>query len=304
MEIVSKAFAERITATFGTAGEQWLASLPAKLQELSSKWLLMVHRPFEGMSYNYVAPVTRSDGSQAVLKVGVPNPELQTEIDALRLFAGRGTVMLLDVDADAGALLLEYLEPGRPIIDLGDDERATTVACQVILDLHQVSHPDAGFPTVADWARGLERLRYKFSGGNGPFPPDLVERAESDLHQLLNSMHKPTLLHGDLHHWNILSAQREPWLAIDPKGLIGEPEYEIGAWLRNPFPALLECSDARSVIKRRLDQFAMELAFDRERILAWGIYQAVLAAWWSYDVGDQDWQNWVAIAELIAESEQ
>ncbi len=113
-------------------------------------------------------------------------------------------------------------------------------------------------------------------------------------------MGEPTLLHGDLHHWNILSSQREPWLAVDPKGLIGEPEYETGAWLRNPFPQILEQGDPVEITKRRVDQFAAELDFDRQRVLAWGVYQAVLAAWWSWEEGSGDWKHLVAIAELIA----
>lgn len=300
---VSKEFADRIAATFDSDGEEWLVALPTILQEISRKWSLTIQHPFEGMAYNYVVPVIRGDGSRAVLKVGVPNPELQTEIEALRIFDGKGMVKLLEADSDAGAMLLERLEPGRPLVELDDDRRATRVACQVMLDLQRTSSGDGPFPTVSDWAKGFDRLRSKFDGDTGPFPQRLVEQAESDLRELLKSSNKSTLLHGDLHHWNILSAQRAPWLAIDPKGLIGEPEYETGAWLRNPFPALLKWTEARQVIKRRIDQFAMELGFDRERILAWGIYQAVLAGWWSYEERNQDWKKWVAIAELIAGSE-
>jgi streptomycin 6-kinase len=112
-------------------------------------------------------------------------------------------------------------------------------------------------------------------------------------------MDKPKLLHGDLHHWNILSAKRAPWLAIDPKGVIGELAYETGAWIRNPFPELLKWPNPGKTLSRRMDQFAMELALDRERILGWSFYQAVLAAWWSYEDGDQDWENWLAVAELL-----
>lgn len=251
MVTVSKGFSDRILTTFGSDGEEWLTSLPAKLQEISSKWSLPLQPPFEDMTYNYVAPVTRSDGGRAVLKVGVLNPELQTEIDALRVFGGKGIVKLLDVDSNTGALLLERLDPGRPIVELGDDRRATSVASHVMLELHRSPPENSEFPTVADWAKGFDRLRSEFEGGTGPFPLRHVERAESDMCELLNSSNKPTLLHGDLHHWNILSAWRAPWLAIDPKGFIGEPEYETGAWLRNPFPALLKWTDARKVVKRR-----------------------------------------------------
>ena len=304
MLTVSREFADRITGAFGSDGEHWLAVLPTTLQELSLKWSLMLDTPFEDMAYNYVTPATRSDGSRAVLKVGVPNPELYFEISALRAFGGRGTVHLLDADSDLGALLLERLDPGQPILDLGDDDHATSAACDVMLELQKVSIDNGSFPTVADWGKGLDRLRFEFGGGTGPFPASIVERAESDLRELSNSMGEPRLLHADLHHWNVLSARRSPWLAIDPKGLIGELEYETGAWIRNPIPALLDWTDARMILRRRIDRIAERLEFDPERILAWGIYQAVLAGWWSYEDGQPNWEKWAAIAELIAGSEK
>ena len=105
-----------------------------------------------------------------------------------------------------------------------------------------------------------------------------------------------------LHHWNILSSEREPWLAIDPKGVIGEPEYETGAWIRNPFPNIFEISNPDRMIARRIDQFSSELGYDRERIYGWGFSQAVLAACWSYEEQGEDWESWLAVAGLILKS--
>jgi len=299
--MILKSFADRIKAAFGPEGESWLISLPPTIQDKAADWSLTLEPPFKDMNYNYVAPAARADGSRAVLKIGVPNPELYSEIKALKLYDGKGIVKLLEVDLNAGAMLLERLDPGLPLFNLEDDERATRAACHVMRKLHKAGPAvNDDFPTIADWARGMERLRSEFEGGTGPFPRNLVERAESDLSGLMSSMGAPTLLHGDLHHWNILSSQREPWLAVDPKGLIGEPEYETGAWLRNPFPQILEWANPIETIKRRVDQFAAELSFDRQRVLAWGVYQAVLAAWWSYEEGGEDWKHGTAIADLIA----
>jgi streptomycin 6-kinase len=113
-------------------------------------------------------------------------------------------------------------------------------------------------------------------------------------------MAEPMLLHGDLHHDNILAAQREPWLTIDPKGLVGEPAYETGALLRNPLPQLLEVPQPGRVLARRVNQLAEELDFDRARVRGWGLTQAVLSAWWSVeDFGDvSDFA--IACAELLA----
>jgi streptomycin 6-kinase len=301
---VTEGFSKRIEATFGAAGGDWLNALPLILKEVSQKWSLTLHSPFEDMAYNYVAPATCDDGMEVVLKVGVPNPELQTEIEALRSFNGKGAVKLLEVEPDLGAMLLERLDPGEAIFHLNDDEYATNVAIQVMNEFYGSPTERERFPTIADWAEGLMRLRATFKGSTGPFPKNLVEMAEAILRELLPTMDDHVLLHGDLHHWNILSAGRSPWLAIDPKGVIGELAYETGAWIRNPFPDLLEWTNPGNIISRRMDQFTMELALDRERILGWSVYQAVLAAWWSYEEGDRDWEKWLAVAELIIGSNQ
>jgi streptomycin 6-kinase len=96
-----------------------------------------------------------------------------------------------------------------------------------------------------------------------------------------------------------LSAERLDWLAIDPKGIIGEPVYETGAWLRNPSPLVVKDFRPEILITRRVDQFADELGFDRRRILGWGVAQAVLSAWWSYEDGDSGWKEMLAFADAF-----
>ena len=156
--------------------------------------------------------------------------------------------------------------------------------------------PDHTFPTVARWAKGMQRLRAEFGGGTGPFPSRLVEKAERLFADLLGSMNAPVLLHGDLHHWNILAAERRPWLAIDPKGIAGEPAYEVGALLRNRLDA---GPDIRRLTMRRVDQLAEALGFDRKRLWAWCLAQAVLSAWWSYEDHGGGWEEMIEFAELL-----
>jgi streptomycin 6-kinase len=160
---------------------------------------------------------------------------------------------------------------------------------------------DYPFPTVAKWAGGMQRLRAQFDGGIGPFPKRLVELAERLFAELLASQAEPVLLHGDLHHDNILSAQRQPWLALDPQGVVGEPAYEVGALLRNPMPHLLAMPDFKGVQARRVDQLSEALGFDRERIVGWGVAQAVLSGWWSIEDHGAGWEPSLACAEVLAE---
>ena len=283
---------------YGDEGAAWLSQLPALIDECAQRWTLQVEPPFASLSYNFVAPATQRDGAPVVLKLGVPNPELTSEVEALRLYDGRGICRLVDADIERGVLLIERLLPGEMLSTLADDAVATAIAIEVMRQLWRPLPADHPFPTTAQWARGLERLRAEFDGGTGPFPTNLVEQAERLYTELLASSAEPVLLHGDLHHFNILTAQRQPWLAIDPKGVAGEPAYEVGAYLRNPTDAIMLDRRAQA---RRVDQFATELDLDRERILGWGIAQAVLSAWWCYEGHDCDWGPTLRLAALLDE---
>jgi len=261
----------------------------------------MVIRPSNfTLSYNYVAPATLADGTEIVLKVGVPNRELRTEIAALRLYDGRGCVRLLDADADAGILLLERLHPGEMLTIVPDDDEATRLAALAMQTLWRPLPAEHKFPSVANWAAGLAKLREEFGGGTGPYDKNLVETAESLFTDLLASSETPVLLHGDLHHYNILSAG-DGWRVIDPKGIAGEPAYEVGALLRNPF-TLFDEPDLKRITARRLDILAETLEMDRERLRQWSLAQAVLSAWWSYEDGGDpaNWQT-MRLAMVLAE---
>lgn len=296
-------FARTMLELYGEWGAAWLGLLPDLLADLTAQWSLTLGPPFANLSFNYVAPATRADGEAVVLKVGIPNRELLTEIAALEAYAGRGITRLLASDADRGALLVERLLPGATLATLTPDQdaRATAIAAGVMRQLWRPAPADSPFPTVADWARGLERLRAEFDGGVGPFPRRRVEQAEALFADLLPSQATPVLLHGDLHHENILSATRAPWLALDPKGLVGEPAYEVGALLRNPTPYLLAWPDLPAILERRVDQLADELDLDKARLRGWGIAQAVLSGWWSYEDHGHGWQGALRIAEVLAE---
>lgn len=300
MKPIPSDFAQTMVELYGAAGVEWLRRLPALIAECEQRWSLTVLPHFSPLSYNYVAPAICADGTEVVLKLGVLNAELLTEIAALELYNGRGIVRLLDADPEQGILLLERLKPGMLLEELPDDEEATSIAAGVMRQLWRPVPPDHAFPSVAKWAAGLQRLRQRFGGTTGPLPANLVERAERLFKELIDSMAEPVLLHGDLHHANILTAERQPWLAIDPKGVVGEPAYEVGAYLRNPMARLLAASQPERILARRVDQFAAELELDRTRLLGWGLAQAVLSASWSVEDHGHGWKPAIACAEWLA----
>jgi streptomycin 6-kinase len=291
-------FTRTITDLHRERGQQWLNDLPQLIADCEQRWSLKALPPFD-LTYNYVAPAIRADGSPVVLKAGVPDGALTDEMTTLQLWNGHGCVQLLDSDPELGIMLLERLTPGTPLITVTDDEQATRIFAEVSRQLWTPAPAIHNFDTPHTWAKGMKRLRQRYEGGTGPLPTKIVETAEGLYAELLPSQAAPVLLHGDLHHWNILSAQRQPWLAIDPKGIVGEPCYEVGAWFRNPTGHLLG-PDLSRRFARRVDILVEEFGFDRQRIIGWSIAQAVLSAWWSIEDHGEGWEEAIEVAEVLA----
>lgn len=297
-------FTNRIASTFGEDGRRWLEDLPGLLEECERRWQLKIDPPIIPLSYNYVAAAAMVDGQEIVLKLGVPNAELNGEILALQTYGSHGSVRLIDAEPREGILLLERLTPGRMLSELGpqNDEEATRIAARVMKQLWHPLPEGHGFTTVAQWAEGFHRLRDRFHGGTGPFPAGMVRDAEEIYRRYLADSEIEVLLHGDLHHFNILSAEREPWLAIDPKGIAGDPAYDAGALLRNPIPDVYNWPDLGKIQSRRLDILADKLQIARRRIQEWAFAQMVLSTWWSYEDEAQVWLEWIPFAEQIRDA--
>ncbi|HEX2994870.1 MAG TPA: aminoglycoside phosphotransferase family protein, partial [Anaerolineales bacterium] len=333
-------FIQNIEGTFGEAGKQFLANLPASIEEASQRWGLTDIQPVPTLSYNFAA-FANCGSEHVVLKMGVPNRELKSEMAALRLFNGEGACRLIDYDEEKYWLLLERLKPGVMLLTLKDDEEATHIAAEVAQKIWKpldnvtlskakgLDHesprlspappgteppgrraPGAGvgrggrslrvtynsFIRLSDWFNGLQRLRAKFNGGTGPFNEKLVERVEHSVKDFFLENHKPVLMHGDFHHYNILSSGRG-WLVIDPKGVIGPACYEVGPFLLNPWGELLKLDHHRRMTQRRIDILHEHLGFERHRIREWGLAHAILSSWWSME-SHSEWRYASAFAEV------
>jgi streptomycin 6-kinase len=294
-------FTRNIRNAFPEQGEQWLLDLPSLLDEAARKWDLTIGEPLL-LSYNYVCAAKRADGTDVVLKIGVPNREFFSELTALRHFNGDGAVRLLEADDEKYMFVLERLKPGEMLTSLEDDEKRTEIASEVMA---KIWHPaPQGLPLIqlSEWFAELSKLRPRFGGGTGPFPKTLVERAESLLLELFVTSSPPCLIHGDFHHFNILSSERG-WLVIDPKGIIGPPEYDCGPLLMNPIPDLPYRSGAICQTERRIAILSERLGFPRERIRDWGICHSLLSAWWDLTEDGTGGEYSIACAEMIASSE-
>jgi streptomycin 6-kinase len=201
--------------------------------------------------------------------------------EILDAFDGKGVVRVYEYVE--GAVLLERLSPGNSLVGIalnGGDDEATEILADVIQKMSPQQLVKAPV-TVEDWAKGFEC--YSASGAD-QIPKSLVEKAHRVYLELCGSQSSPRLLHGDLHHYNVLFDSDRGWVAIDPKGVVGEIEYEIGALLRNPYEKP-EFFAQPSTVERRLKRLASRLSLDFRRALAWGFAQAVLSAIWEVEDG-------------------
>ena len=222
------------------------------------------------------------NGRRVVLKLARASDEARSG-EVLMAFAGDGAVRVYQ--HEPGAVLMERLEPGEELVKLvrrDDDDQATQILAQVIEKLANHTPPPE-CPTVADWGRAFDRY---VQSGNQTIPAELVREAQNLYAELVASQRSTMLLHGDLQHYNVLFDNDRGWTAIDPKGVVGEIEYEIGALLRNPVEQP-ELFTNRATIERRLQILTSSLPLNYERALRWSFAQAVLSAIWDVEDGHQ-----------------
>ena len=307
-------FITTIQKAFKEDGEKFLAVLPALIEEASKRWGLTDVQPVPNLSYNFVAFAKRGK-EDVMLKIGVPNPELNSEMAALKLFDGDGACQLLACDEEHGFLLLERLNPGTVLADITDDDERTNIAVDVMQKIWRPvdslesnsllfgSGQQAArlqkFIKLSDWFGELKNIRPHFDGGTGPFPKKLLEQVESVLPELFAN-ENVKLIHGDFHHFNVLSSERG-WLAIDPKGVIGPAGYEIGPLMINPWGSLSDGVSFKAQTKRRIDIFRERLGWERETILKWATAHAVLSTWWDTQPDGTGGEYSLWCAEMFSE---
>lgn len=269
--------------------------LRSRVENRIRNWRVVVERTSETES-SFIA-FGRRDSQPVVLKVLRKHGDEWRAGEILDAFEGRGVVQVYEYLE--GAVLLERLIPGNSLVAMaldGRDDQATDILAEVIGTMSPRPSVNA-VRTVQEWANGFERYAAR---RDGQIPKNLVEEAQRIYSELCGSQSQPRLLHGDLHHYNVLFDSDRGWLAIDPKGVVGELEYEVGAVLRNPYERP-ELFAEPSTIERRLKRFASVLNLDVRRTLAWGFAQAVLSAVWAVEDGFavEPRNPWIAFANTI-----
>lgn len=256
-------------------GRRWLAALPDLISAAARRWSVEMGDPYRGGRVSYVAPATAADGGRYVVKITWPHPEAEHEPAALAVWDGDHAIKLLDDAADLGAMLVERCDPGTPLSTLHPE-----AALDVLVDLLPRLWVPAGepFTTLADAATGwAEGLVPAWERAGRPFERRLVDLAIQRLQQLGPTGNESVLLHQDLHADNVLAASRMPWLAIDPKPLVGERAFGLAPIIRGR-----ELGHGREAVLHRLDRLTAQLCLDRQRAIGWTIGHTLA---WGFDDG-------------------
>jgi len=285
-------------ATRGPQWQSWVDGLPTLLERQLDHWNITTDGgPLHGWA-SLVVPVRTDAGAPAMLKLGFPDPETQHEHLALRRWAGAGAVRLLSADPPHRALLLERLH-SRDLNDLWDVE-----ACEVIAGLYGRLHVPA-LPQLDRLADAITKYSAELDAlpRNAPLPRRLVEQAQAHSRDLTaDAGVTSVLLHTDLHYDNVLAADREPWLAIDPIPLSGDPHYEVAPLLWNRWEEL--AGDVRGGVRRRFYAAVEAAGFDEDRARAWVVVRMVHNAMWALtDPGPLD-RTWLTTCIAVAKAVQ
>jgi streptomycin 6-kinase len=285
-------------AARGPRWATWVDGLPTLVQSQMDEWDLIADGPPRHGHCSIVLPTVTRDGTSAVLKVAFPDDESGHEHLALRRWGGSGAVRLLSAEPHHRAMLLERLH-SRNLNELWDVE-----ACEVVASLYRRIHV-AALPQL----RTLTGLVHRWTTDlvalprGAPLPRRMVEQAIGLGRDLVaDPASTGTLIHGDLHYGNVLAADREPWLVIDPKPVNGDPHYELAPMLWNRWDEL--AGDTRGGVRRRFYALVDAAGLDEDRARAWVIVRMVHNAMWELNDTEAPNRDWLTTCVAVAKAVQ
>jgi streptomycin 6-kinase len=268
----------------GASGRAWIASLPRLIANMLDRWTLRPDGPAGHGMASLVLPVVCAGGTAAALKLQPLDEENAGEPIGLRAWDGDGAVRLLDHDPATGAMLLERLDATRPLSGLADGP-ALQILAELLARLVAVPAPH-GLRRLADIAAAmLDQLPRAVPMLRDPAEQRMVRKCASAVAELITEP-GDRLLHWDLHYDNILAGQRQPWLAIDPKPLAGDPCFELLPALDNRWDDVVATGNVTRAVLRRFDLLTDVLGLDRQRATGWTLGRVLQNALWDIEDGD------------------
>lgn len=271
-------FVSNIRDLYGETGVVWIKELPSLLTQLGSKWNFRFLDVMPDLTYNFVCLVEMiPTGETAILKMGPTPKNIETEVRWLKCF-NKGVPKIYWHDEKHHAFLMERLEPGHSLkafVKAGDDDRATRIICHTILELQSHQRTQAEFTHLSELAGSLSVLKNRLDSR-------IVSKVESLYRELTTDRTQDVILHGDLHHDNILSSG-STWKVIDPHGYVGDPVFEVGSMIYNPGDCFPHERSIAQVVERRLHILAEELPFDPQRMRAWAFCKTALSIAWTVE---------------------
>jgi len=275
---LQKNFVDSVHLFFKEEGKAWLRKLPDLIRFCEDKWSLTMEEPYS-LSVNYVAPAITKDDKEVVVKICIPGEGFLDELETLRLFKDQGIASLIDFDRENGIFILDKVSPGHTLAELSDHKEACRHAANVMRNLTIPVPAQTRLPTTKAREENLLETVNQNPDGYGPFSKDTLEKALKVFTYLNRTTEQFWVLHGDFHHYNVLASGEATWTAIDPKGLIGEIEYDLIQYMLNKLPD----QGVHDIIKTRVEVFTEELNLDQERLILWGYCHTVLATSWTVD---------------------
>jgi streptomycin 6-kinase len=278
---------DAFAASYGAgdpSARAWLAGLPRLGGEFLDRWELRSDGPVAHGMASLVLPVRRADGSAAVLKLQQLRGETAGVAAGLRAWRGDGIVRLLDYDEESGTQLLERLDAGRSLSSVADDGEAMRVLAGLMARLTSVAAPEGvrGLAGVA--AAMVEETPRAVPALRDPAEQRLVRSCASAVAELIGEA-GDRLLHWDLHYDNVLAGEREPWLAIDPEPLAGDPGFELLPALDNRWADVVATGDVVRAVLRRFDLLTEAVGLDRRRAAGWTLGRVLQNALWDIEDG-------------------
>ncbi|WP_416958611.1 aminoglycoside phosphotransferase family protein [Nocardioides sp. T5] len=266
------------------ADDSWIERLPGLIGTLLAKWGLQAEGEARTGMAAVVLPVRDQQGSPAVLRLQAPSDETSVAVLGLRSWNGDGMVRLADHDESSGAMLLERLDPTRTLKSLTNDDDAATIVAGLLRRLH-LALPPPGLPELRDVAADMVIA--------APEAESKLEREEERMRMrrwaaTLAEIAPDSgrcLLHWDLHYDNVLAADREPWLGIDPVPLVGDPAFDLWPVLDDGLETLPSSQDPVSLVRRRFNLLAEALDLDRFRARTWTSARLLQNALWDIEDG-------------------